>query len=403
MVIAEDMKAYSQEIVESLELTEEKGWNENVQDVLVVLSASRSGSTLVFNALSTSPNVIAPAGEHEPWLLLSGNKFPFTESDYVEELADEELLLLLLRNDLLVRTEEVGSREYLSLVANRMLIRGQKLPEDIKLEILGGTSVDTVVHQYLQRRKYGIDQLPVAPLNRDQLFDGEHVYPVENPPYIDIPLARLATTDELAAKTLLFKSPSDAYRAGVYEQLFPNANVRYIHLTRGYAQTVNGIMDGWLAGDDAFISNGVGLTGADLSITGYTHDEQTASYWCFDLFPRWQEFRGADLLTIGALQWIGAHRAILDDYRSARRIQFEGLYRDRSAFVEELEEATDCKIDPSVWEVPVMATHAPRQSRWRGREAIFKHMAELVSVDVYDEIRGLNRELGYSEDPATWL
>lgn len=403
MASVEDARHYSHDVLSTLDLCNDEGWQEQVRNVVVILSASRSGSSLLFNALSTSPNIISPAGEHEPWLLLSENKYPFTESDQIDEVANKELLLGLLRNDLLVRTTEVDSQEYLALVANRMKIRGLRMPPDAEGEIASGDSVDVVVHQHLQKGGYGLKKTLAAPLNTQELLDKEHVYPVENPPYIEIPLARRASIDEIAIKTLLFKSPSDAYRPGMYEQLFPNANIRYIHLTRGYAQTINGIMDGWLSEDEPFISNGVGLFDAGIDIGGYTRDEQSAKYWCFDLFPGWRSYDHSDLLSIGALQWIQAHRHILEGYRPHQKIAFEGLYRDQTLFTRTLEEMVGCKIDPSIWDVPVMATHAPRQARWKGRETIFRNIHEHLDDEIHTKLKDVNEELGYSEEPETWL
>lgn len=399
----ESLRIYSEGVVDSLDLVYEEGWNEDVKDVIVILSASHSGSSLVYNALSSSVNIVSPAGEHEPWLFLSENKHPFTESDKVEVLQNKRLLLRLIRNDLLVRTDEVASPEYLLLLRNRMKIRGRNLPRHIEEEILVDSVVDRVLHQHIQKRGFGFEDSLRAPTSERQIADQQHCYPIENPPHIDVPLARLVRSDELSTKTLLFKSPSDSYRPGMYEQLFPNADIKYVHLTRGYAQTINGIMDGWLAGQNAFISNGVGLVGQELDIAGYTEDEQTSAYWCFDLFPGWEAFRSADLLTIGALQWIRAHSAILTDFNPGARVQFEGLYADRGNFVAELEAATGIETAASIWDVPVMTTHKPRQARWKSRAGIFNRLDELVSADLISELKDINNELGYSEDPSTWL
>ncbi len=69
------------EVLADLIITEHTGWNERVDDVYVVLCASRSGSSLIFNALASSGKVAAPGGEHEPWLTLTENKFPLLDSD----------------------------------------------------------------------------------------------------------------------------------------------------------------------------------------------------------------------------------------------------------------------------------------------------------------------------------
>jgi hypothetical protein len=119
-VVIEQLTASIKNVQDSLRLAEnEPGWNKEVRHVVAVLSASRSGSSLLFKALSSAREVVAPAGEHEPWLFLSGNKYPFTASDEISDLQNTERFLHLLRNDLLVREDEVDGGEFGDLLWNR--------------------------------------------------------------------------------------------------------------------------------------------------------------------------------------------------------------------------------------------------------------------------------------------
>ena len=390
----------------SMRLVEaESEWNEAVQRVVVVLSASRSGSSLLFKALSSANEVVAPAGEHEPWLFLSGNKYPFTPSDQILQPQDTGRLLHLLRNDLLVRDDKVSGGEFGDLLHNRLAVRGLRTQA-----ALAGTVASLretpVVDERMQARistavsAASASQKPLIRLG--DIGDSTHLLPVENPPYIDQPLARRATLDELGTKALLFKSPPDAYRPGLYESLFPNAQITYVHLTRGFVQTVNGLMDGWSKNEVDFISNPVGLTGNKLDIEGYSDSDVTQAYWCFDLFPDWQSYRDVPLVEVCAQQWLQAHHGIVNNFAAAGRVTFESFYTHRGTFYEGIEAATGINLRGYDWSEEVMATEPPSQFRWLKREQLFRRIGEHLTVRTLGEVVDMQEKLGYSMEASTW-
>lgn len=393
---------YTDSVVDQLTLHPPITWNAEVKDVVVILSASRAGSSLVFNALAQTPGTIATSGEHEPWMLLSKNKYPFTDSDKVEEPNNLDLLLQLLREDMLIRSTEVASEEYELLLQHRLALRGHKIPGDVLMEVRGENHVSMTTHLHIARL---LDRLEYRSLAQEisELTAGTAIYPIENPPFITHPLARRATDSELSTNTVLMKSPSDAYRPNLYPSLFPNAHIRYIHLTRGFAQAVNGLIDGWSLNEDAFASSGTGLFGTKLSIDGYNDSQSSENYWKFDQFPGWESVVDSDLLTVACLQWISANRAILRDYNADAIIPFEDFYAHPNAFVGQLEAIIGVSTDKLSWGEPVMATEAPRVQRWKKREEIFTNLSKHIASDTFAEIISVNEALGYSEDSQTWL
>lgn len=377
---------------------DEPNWNTRVRRVTVILSASRSGSSLVFQALTDSNQVVAPAGEHEPWLLLSHNKFPYTASDATAGLHNREQLLTLLRNDLLVREAQVDGDELLELWRNRLVT--QQDPGAL-------AALDRLQHQYRGRLidRAGAQELEDA-INaaRTEPWLGEPgaYIPVENPPYISQPLARRATLAELESLPVVFKSPSDAYRPGFYEDLFPSATITYVHLTRGFAQTVNGLMDGWTRNEAGFTSNPVGRFGHPLNIEGYSQSFATRNYWCFDLFPDWQQFRSAALLEVCTQQWLQAHEHIIRNHPHAPRIQFEDFYLQREAFMGRLHELTGIDTSHYGWDRLIMSTEKPAQYRWKKRQDLFDDASGILGDAVYQRVVALQQQLGYSMDETTW-
>lgn len=370
----------SQDIINDMHLiSDDENWNEEVSEVLVLLSASRSGSSLIFQALANAPGVIAPAGEHEPWLFLSENKHPFTNSDYISSLHNKHLLLKLLRNDLLVRDGEAKEDELACLIRNRLLLR---------------QNIHNVDTKHIEPLMDALDVPPVI---------SPFYWPIENPPYIDQPLARRASLDELREKTLLFKSPSDAYRPGLYESLFPNAKINYIHLTRGFAQTVNGLMDGWNSNEVDFISNAVGSSVGSLNIKEYSNTTITRNYWCFDLFPDWESYTCKSLFEVCSHQWLSAHQSILRNYNPAIQIRFEDFYLNKEKFVKELRDATGINTTTYDWQRTVMSTEKPQQFRWKKRANIFQNLHKHLGKKEIDEVKNMQEKLGYSMEEATWV
>lgn len=392
------------DVLADLIVGEHTGWNEKIDDVYVVLCASRSGSSLIFNALASTGKVAAPGGEHEPWLTLTENKFPFLDSDEFEgEINNKDLLVSLIRNDLLVRDRKLSAKDTLDPLRNRLVIRRQNdLPDFGRLvtSVLNrgniiGTEWDEVTEE--------IGRLAVKPMpTKTRQFGGpEYGLPLENPPLIDQPLAHMATEEELQQLPLLFKSPSDAYRPGFYESLFPNARINYIHLSRGFVQTTNGLMDGWQIGETDFISNPVGLR-KPLSIEDYSITEMSSIYWCFDLFKGWEDYTESNLTEVTVNQWLRAHRSIVDNFEPMERLTFEQFYSNPPEFYARLSQLTGIDTSGYDWDKSVMSTETPSQKRWLKRASMFRDLKSYLPGSLLDDVVELQDHLGYNMEEETW-
>lgn len=379
-------------------------WNKLVRNVIVVLSASRSGSSLIYNALCSTGEVVAPAGEHEPWLTLSENKYPFKQSDALSnDIDNQPRLLRLMRNDLLVRSGRETAQSTLPHLSNRLIIR--RTDDDARAAAVldGIREQEEVDSEYWERVivTLGETAMKPMPVGVSQFINPEYSLPVENPPLIDQPLSHIASDDELSAKTLLFKSPSDVYRSGMYEQLFPNATIRYIHLSRGFVQTTNGLMDGWQKDDTDFISNPVGIPNP-LNIQDYSITDLTKSYWCFDLFPGWEKHTDSTLLEVCADQWLNAHIHALENFDSSGRVSFEQFYTDPAKFYTLLSDLTDIDTTNYNWSKNIMSTETPSQYRWKKRETTFRNLSRFLPGETLRRVREVQGELGYTMEEETW-
>jgi hypothetical protein len=221
---------------------------------------------------------------------------------------------------------------------------------------------------------------------------------IEEPPFVLPALRRRCCTEaDAAGKMLLFKTPSDAYRPGLYQQLFPQAEIRYIHLTRGYAQCVNGLMDGWLS-RTGFFSHDMARAGVRLQIKGYSDlCEFGQRWWKFDLPPNWRDFTGASLEEVCLNQWLSCHRHILDSGVTARHIAFEDFLSDPVGTLAQVSAWLGLGPSADLDDLPVtMATETPAAGRWRKRLALLQPMAQRRDV------AQTMRDLGYRLEPEGW-
>jgi hypothetical protein len=222
---------------------------------------------------------------------------------------------------------------------------------------------------------------------------------IEEPPFVvptlrRRPLARADVRDSV----LLFKSPSDAYRIGMYEQLFPNAEVTYIHLTRGFAQSVNGLMDGWLY-PLGFFSHDLSKISCELAIQGYSDRVPFGrKWWKFDLPHNWRKFTRAKLEEVCLNQWYSVHEAILQRGVCTLRVSFEDFIASPAAVLRRITDHLGLPAMALPSTLPIrMATEPPHSRRWHKRGPM------LMDLSRRPEVREMMGLLGYPMDSDAWL
>ena len=212
-------------------------WRAQVRRVAVILTSSRSGSTLFKAVLARHPGIASLDGEAEPFLALSGDGFgydPACGSDAIVRLRNPDMLADEIFDSLTV--PEGGIAPLPELKARwrkRLLLQFPALfaqPEAFsQMEraldeaLLFSQADDVPGEQELQRAVLGA-VFWREPWRRDY-YDGGHgpgerrpfseAAKIEEPPFVSPAMhARHFTQDDAASKVLLFKTPSDAYRYG---------------------------------------------------------------------------------------------------------------------------------------------------------------------------------------------
>ncbi len=390
-----------------------------VRRVVVILSGSRGGSSLFKEALALHPRIASLDGELDPLLTLSGNGFnQNSDSDCIEGVANAaELSSSILDEISFAAADLLDTRSLLRKWKNRLALqfplrfldgdayRGLEKSLEAALGLFGrgDRRSDAELQRLILTAVFSEEPWRISYYDGNATpgtyFHFDEAMKIEEPPFVAPTLRRrpfgLADVHD---SVLLFKSPSDAYRIGMYERLFPNAEVTYIHLTRGFAQSVNGLMDGWLY-PLGFFSHDVSKVGCELGIQGYSDRVPFGrKWWKFDLPRNWRRFTRAKLEEVCLNQWNSAHEAILQRGVCTLRVSFEDFVADPAAVSRRIMDHLGLPAVALPGGLPIkMATEPPRARRWHKRGTM------LLDLGRRPEVREMMGLLGYSMDSDTWL
>jgi hypothetical protein len=392
--------------VNSLRRIESSGdLNKRVKKVAVILTASRSGSSLMKTVVSRSNDVAYLSGEEEPFYILSGNGFPWSsESDAFDTVKNKQHLLDNIFDDMGVNDRVFNVSKILKDWRNRILLQFPDVDDEI---------IDYILPKYVYKfYTEGADYEEASQKllftifkERSSLFDickgssdfTEQKFKIEEPPFVVPPLRRRFDETDVENKVLIFKTPQDCYRIGIFEELFPNAEIKYIHLTRGFAQTINGLMDGWLL-DTGFFAHDLSLVNTELKIKGYSDIKHYGKkWWKFDLPPNWKDYVEAPLHEVCLNQWRSAHTHILNSGKDVLHVRFEDFLNNPQHTVAKITDYLD--IQPiSVDNLPiVMASEKPDKYRWLKRRSL------IDELSTRSDVKELMQNLTYKMEPESWV
>lgn len=372
----------------------------SVQKVVVILTSSRSGSSMFKEVLLRHPEIVALPGEEEPFHFLLGNHAPWQIAglgDSFNRVDDPAMLARYIERELLLFGNS-GTRSVQDWAAHwkrRILMQIDfDLSADLIEHMLRTEPTDALFLEALLGRHFS--GLYDATPHRSP-FIGD--FKVEEPPFVSIPSCVVYEPEIHGPKVLLFKTPQNAYRIGLFEQLYPNAEIKYIHLTRGAAQTINGLIDGWECNYGFFAHDLHDIT--DLAIGGYSERYTYGDrWWKFDLPPGWTAYRDKPLEEVCAFQWLSAHDCVLKSAVKPLRVKFEELFGpNRYALFEEIRKFIGLTASFNVT-APlrnVMSTEPPSPFRWHKRKDVIMGIMQSSCV------KRMMGDLEYSMDPRTWL
>jgi len=323
-----------------------------IDRVINIVCSSRSGSSLFKEALSRLPGVITLAGEEEPYWRLSGNGYRLTGyDDSFTNPANPELMRRLIADELYEENAEKRWRKRLLMQFGRW---DGPIGRWADLSWLG----DKIGYYDGYRRPW------------DRFFK------LEEPPFV-LP----KPYENPRGKALVLKTPQNVYRPGALEKVFPNIEIEHIYLTRNFASTINGLIDGWYC-DFGFFAHPVP-----------TH--RGWRWWKFDMPPGWSFDMSIEERAM--FQWRSAHLWGLSYWKSAERVKFEDLLVDPAAVVNDIGRKFNLgQVSPKSFDLPsTMTTDQPAPFRWvRRKQKVLRFQADAKLI---------MERLGYKMEPETWL
>lgn len=417
---------------------------QDISKVILILSSSRGGSSLVFELIRNTNQVLSLDGEHIPYYKLNGYSFPFN-SIQSDEITFRDVNSLERVNELstdILSSLSVGIEKTkfefeelkflfimrLPLQWPQLNLTYEKLHWYINKAYESYTLEQTKWnHQifFIYLLKFMSDYHPeinpfyydLNPLLLKNYFPQHTLtknppnpfFLIEEPPFVVPKVRRSPTLEEIREKPLLLKAPVDAYRLSLLKNLFPNADFQIIHLTRNPAATINGLYEGWL--DRGFFSHNL-KTSEKLSISSYSEKFDWGKYWWnYDLPPNWKSMIKQPLEYICGFQWFSAHKAILENLyqenlNNVLRVKFENLllsdqqrYSSMAQILKFIGIDFDDSLKSIIEKMPVvMATSHPKNKRWINRQNM------LYPVIRERQMIELSNFLGYSlKDENLWL
>jgi hypothetical protein len=390
---------------------------DEVRDLVLVVSSSRGGSTLLSELLRRDPSVVALPGEVNPYVVVAqlgaGDRRAVLAGELAAELGRPAARDDVPCEDLALQAawrmaaqwpaQDVAPEE--AAAAVERVLREDPAAWTPRAPEQTGTAalLDALraAHPDLDLRRYDVpgagagDAPPGGPVGD---------VAVEMAPYRLLQPWRRAGVEELRTRTVVLATPRNSYRVEHLAGLFPRARVRLVHLVRNPAAAVNGLVDGWL--HHGFLNVRMPR---ELRIAGYSDRVPWGRrWWKYDVPPGWEDVADAPLARVAAQQWRSAHEAALDAGRGREvlRVAYEDLVgapERRRALGERLGTWLGLPDVPRFAGgvvrglAPVMATAPPRPGRWRSREG------ELAPVLADPALRDLARRLGYPDDPAGWV
>lgn len=403
-----------------LENTNEDLTPAHIQNVCVILTSSRGGSSVFKEVLTQSDDTIFLDGEEEPYYILTQNGYPFnSDSDKIDSFNNKYELLKLISTDIgknISSTKEIDIDEFVNFWRNRLLLQfPQYLDRDDESFANILMTIHNIIKLGIEVENKSFDQINnsiIQMLENSQFYDGfiksfkdapsfnreyDSKYKIEESPFVTPKLKTRPNSQELANKTLILKTPQDCYRVDAIRELFPHANIKFIHLTRNVAATVNGLIDGWQS-DKAFFAHDVSHE-TFLDIEDY---ETSNKWWKFDLPPNWQDFTQSNLEDVCVNQWIYSHKSIYESINQddeLLKIKFEDFVQDPTNILKDVTNFLNIS-DININELPeTMTTNKPEMQRWKRKKNIINQ-----AIDNNPRALELMRVLDYNiDDTKKWL
>ena len=426
----------------------------DIKKIVIIHSASRSGSSLLFAILRKIPRLYSLSGEGVPFYKLNGffsdvfpsEKIPekpietidndfgmsrdllsdFSIIESQDDVMKDSVLLNQYIDDIALRFSmqwPVIDFSYdifkdLAVQAFNVYLKSYRrfYKEEFYLELLSflKSEYDDINPYYydipedMVKRRFPDIRVPSGPPN--------DILMIEEPPFILLSPGRKVRKEDLSKEILLLKSPTNGYRMSYIENISPEADIKVVYLTRNPLASINGLYDGWLY--RGFFSHNLKNFFRDnktelkrLKISGYSDKYEWGKWWWnYDLPPGWQDYAERNLEEVCTFQWYSANKAIqkyMDNTTiKVHQTKYENIVRNLDSRISEIKKiidfigiSQDAIKDLSLDKLPVVqATQPPKLYRWK------KRRDRLLSIINNPKISKMSTKLGYDKERVEeWL
>jgi hypothetical protein len=300
----------------------------DIKDVVVILAGSRTGSTFLFDQLSSTERFHCPQGEETPYYRMAGigeiNGIQDSDAIYtIPDTGQLEMAAGLLLADSGIPSRKLSDKTFfIQSLKQRISFQwpdiSSKLCRDGDLYDWIHSKIDYLPTDYSRWQEFYLEVLSFCAKKQFSREDAlltpitqaSPSHPIiEETPFI-YPKPRISIQrEQLDQYPLLLKTSTNVYRTGFLRSLFPNARFRWVILKRNPAATISALFDGWKSGgfQSHFLPEETPLKIKDYSETNPFGER----FWKFDLPPGWGNYRSSDLLNVCSFQWLSAHSEIL--------------------------------------------------------------------------------------------
>ena len=394
----------------------------DARHVIIVAMSARSGSSWLVEQLKQSADIVHFRGELTTFLRLYGLTNPkVTPVDESLNAADVDRVSNELRHCL---NDEVGfqsnqidnpdqfskdilrrlSYQWPTLEINDRI--SEVVERHVNQKALNSTAFDPVAFTQslvtelasfcaIEPNFYDFGVEPAEHVDVQYPFD----FVLESPPFLLFSPWGRPTRQDILNKPIIIKSAGDVYRLGFYKALFPNADIRILHLRRNPAASINGLRNAWLS--KKYQSFPVGK----LNIEGYSNIASwRETWWKLDLFPGWEKYRNGNLLELCSGQWATAQESVLEWCANEDKTPFSVYYEQmvasaesRASIMNDLCDWLDVSKFP-LQETRIMnASKQPRKAAWR------EQSTKIIPLTKTDRIQKITSQLGYDDETIPWV
>lgn len=310
----------------------------SIKNPVIIIGCPRSGTTLLFRILSTSPDL---------WSL-------YRES-----------------NDIWNDFYKVSGKDF-----KNEILTSSDLTEKMKTFLLN------------EFNKHTFNSYNIGFLVREHLLKGKIQGSILN---LICGLNLLYKDAFLKEYRIVEKTPKNCFRISFIDKLFDGC--KFIYIKRDGRSNISSLIEGWKAPDKYIRGQAMDIK---LNIKGYTGDN--GKHWKYVLPPGWESYVSKSLEEVCAFQWISSNGAAVNGLKSIENkrkctISYEELTENTFKTAKSICEFVDIPFSNEIQKISkepplVNIVTKPHKDKWKRNINLLQN--------IYPVIEPMMTELGYS-------